>query len=66
MINKTEVMTYAKEVLGNNAKGLFVDIGVVEEYGDPLDYEVMTNLEEKIPWLQSYYTNSTDTVLGPK
>lgn len=25
-----------------------------------------TNLEEKIPWLQSYYTNSTDTVLGPK
>ena len=25
-----------------------------------------TNLEEKIPWLQSYYTNSTDTVLEPK
>lgn len=25
-----------------------------------------TNLEEKMPWLQSYYTNSTDTVLGPK
>ena len=24
------------------------------------------NLEEKISWLQSYYTNSTDTVLEPK
>ena len=47
MFNRKEIIEYTREVLGDNAKGLFVDSSVIMGAA-PDDYEIMTNLEKNI------------------